>query len=151
MFRSDADIILDQLDRAVENGATVALGGARRGAFFDPTVLVDIDPANEAAREEFFGPFAHVFRVHSEEEAIMVANDTPYGLGAYVFSTDVDQALRVADQLDAGMVSINVAGGEGPEVPFGGVKRSGFGRELGRLGVDEFANRKLIRIVGQEA
>lgn len=140
-----AEGLEEQLRRAVEGGATVALGGARDGAFFEPTVLVDIDPANEAAREEFFGPFAHVYRVHSEEEAVAVANDTPYGLGAYVFSTDHEQALRVAGQIDAGMVSINVAGGEGPEVPFGGVKRSGFGRELGRFGVDEFANRKVIR------
>ncbi|MFF8605642.1 NAD-dependent succinate-semialdehyde dehydrogenase [Streptomyces sp. NPDC015346] len=140
-----AEGLSDQLQRAVDGGATVALGGGRQGAFFEPTVLVDIDPANEPAREEFFGPFAHVYRVASEAEAIELANDTPYGLGAYVFSTDLEQAMRVADQIDAGMVSVNVLGGEGPELPFGGVKRSGFGRELGRFGVDEFANRKLIR------
>ena len=140
-----ADGLADQLRRAVDGGARVAFGGGRRGAFFEPTVLVDIDPANQAAREEFFGPFAHVYRVGSEDEAIALANDTPYGLGAFVFSADQEQAMRVAGQIDAGMVSVNIAGGEGPEVPFGGIKRSGFGRELGRFGVDEFANRKLIR------
>ncbi|GHE88769.1 succinate-semialdehyde dehydrogenase [Amycolatopsis deserti] len=140
-----ADFLADQLNRAVASGARVALGGGRHGAFVEPTVLVDIAPGNEAAREEFFGPFAHVYRVASEEEAIAVANDTPFGLGAYVFSADQEQALRVADRIDAGMVSVNTFGGEGPEVPFGGTKRSGFGRELGRFGLDEFANRKLIR------
>jgi succinate-semialdehyde dehydrogenase/glutarate-semialdehyde dehydrogenase len=140
-----ADGLADQLQRAVDGGATVALGGGRQGAFFEPTILVDIEPANQAAREEFFGPFAHVYRAESEDQAIALANDTPYGLGCYVFSTDPEQAMRVAGQVDAGMVFINVVGGEGPEVPFGGIKRSGFGRELGRFGVDEFANRKLIR------
>lgn len=142
---SAARTLADQLKRAVEGGARVALGGEQQGAFVEPTVLVDIDPGNDAAREEFFGPFAHIYRVASEEEAIAVANDTPFGLGAYVFSADEEQALRVASQIDAGMVSVNTFGGEGPEVPFGGIKRSGFGRELGRFGVDEFANRKLIR------
>jgi succinate-semialdehyde dehydrogenase/glutarate-semialdehyde dehydrogenase len=140
-----AETLADQLSRAVDSGARVVLGGGQQGAFVEPTVLVDIDPGNEAAREEFFGPFAHIYRVYSEEEAIAVANDTPFGLGAYVFSADQEQALRVAGQIDAGMVSVNTFGGEGPEVPFGGIKRSGFGRELGRFGVDEFANRKLIR------
>lgn len=87
-----------------------------------------------------------VYRVSSEEEAVEIANDTPFGLGAYVFSTDAEQALRVADRIEAGTVWINVVGADAPELPFGGVKRSGFGRELGRLGADEFVNRKMIRI-----
>jgi succinate-semialdehyde dehydrogenase/glutarate-semialdehyde dehydrogenase len=140
-----ADRLADQLERAIAGGATVALGGKRDGAFFEPTILVDIDPSNAAAREEFFGPFAHVYRATSEADAIRIANDTPYGLGAYLFTTDPQQAERVADQIDAGMVYINVVGAEGPELPFGGIKRSGFGRELGRYGMDEFVNRKLIR------
>jgi succinate-semialdehyde dehydrogenase / glutarate-semialdehyde dehydrogenase len=139
-----ADRLEDQLGRAVAGGATVALGGRRDGNFFEPTVLVDISPANEAAKEEFFGPFAHVYRVASEEEALAAANDTAYGLGSYVFTTDAEQAQRVADRIDAGMVFVNAVGAESPALPFGGIKRSGFGRELGRYGADEFVNRKLI-------
>ncbi|MEU2927168.1 NAD-dependent succinate-semialdehyde dehydrogenase [Streptomyces sp. NPDC007251] len=134
------------LNRAIEGGARVALGGTRDGSFFDPTVLVDIDPGNQVAKEEFFGPFAHVYRVSSEEEAIAVANDTPFGLGSYVFTTDPEQAQRVADRIEAGMVYVNVVGAEEPGLPFGGVKLSGFGRELGRFGAEEFVNRKLIRV-----
>ena len=91
---------------------------------------------------------ASVYRVGSEEEAIRLANDTPFGLGSYVMTNDPEQAARVADQLDTGMVYVNVVGADGAELPFGGVKRSGFGRELGRFGADEFVNKKLIRIGG---
>lgn len=84
----------------------------------------------------------------SEDEAVAVANDTPYGLGSYVFTTDPDQALRVADRIEAGMVFVNVVGADAAELPFGGVKRSGFGRELGRYATEEFVNRKMIRIGG---
>jgi succinate-semialdehyde dehydrogenase/glutarate-semialdehyde dehydrogenase len=138
--------LADQLQRAVQGGARVHLGGGVQGAFVEPTILVNITPDNTAAREEFFGPFAHMYRVTSEHEAVEVANDQPFGLGSYVFTTDREQAMRVADQLEVGMVCINVVGAEEPALPFGGVKQSGFGRELGRLGVDEFVNRKVIRI-----
>jgi succinate-semialdehyde dehydrogenase/glutarate-semialdehyde dehydrogenase len=144
-----AERLEDQLKRAVDGGAKIALGGKRNGNFFEPTVLTDITPDNTAAREEFFGPFAHVYRVSSEEEAVQVANDTPFGLGSYVITTDLDQARRVADELDTGMVYVNIVGADGAELPFGGVKRSGFGRELGRYGADEFVNKKLIRIGGR--
>ncbi len=89
-----------------------------------------------------------VFKVNSEDEAVELANDIPFGLGSYVFTTDEEQAKRVADKIDAGMVFVNVVGADGGvELPFGGgVKRSGFGRELGRFGIDEFVNKKLIRI-----
>jgi succinate-semialdehyde dehydrogenase/glutarate-semialdehyde dehydrogenase len=86
-----------------------------------------------------------VFKAGSEDEALEIANDIPFGLGSYVFTTDPEQAERVADKIDAGMVFVNVVGGEGVELPFGGVKRSGFGRELGRYGIEEFVNKKLIR------
>ena len=89
---------------------------------------------------------AMVFKVGSEDEAVAIANDIPFGLGSYVFTTDAEQAARVADKIDAGMVYVNVVGADGVELPFGGVKRSGFGRELGRFGIDEFVNKKLIRI-----
>ncbi|OFI37414.1 succinate-semialdehyde dehydrogenase [Arthrobacter sp. SW1] len=136
----------EQVDRAVEQGARLVLGGERKGNFFPPTLLADITPDNDAYHEEFFGPVAAVYRVESEDAAVALANDTPFGLGSYVFTTDQEQALRVADKLEAGMVFINAVGAEGAELPFGGVKRSGFGRELGRYGIGEFVNRKMIRI-----
>ena len=143
---SATETLQDQLDRAVAQGAEVAVGGDRDGNFFSSTVLVGIKPDNDAYREEFFGPVASVYRVGSEQEAIELANDTPFGLGSYVFSNDPEQALRVANALDTGMVYVNGVGLDSPELPFGGVKRSGFGRELGRYGIDEFINKKLIRV-----
>ena len=138
----------DQVKRALNQGARLVTGGEHDGNFFAPTVLTDIPEGAEARYEEFFGPVAQVYRVASEEEAVALANDTPYGLGSYVMTDDQEQALRVADKLDAGMVFINAVGAEGAELPFGGVKRSGFGRELGRFGADEFVNKKMIRIGG---
>jgi len=138
----------DQVRRAVDGGAKLVFGGKRDGNFFSTTVLTDIAEDNPAYREELFGPVASVYRVGSEDKAVELANDTPYGLGSYVVTTDADQALRVADRLEAGMVFVNAVGAEGVELPFGGVKRSGFGRELGRYGADEFVNKKLIRIGG---
>jgi succinate-semialdehyde dehydrogenase / glutarate-semialdehyde dehydrogenase len=143
-----ADRLDDQVKRAVDQGATLVAGGDRDGNFFSTTVLTGITPDNDAYREEFFGPVAAVYRVGSEEEAVELANDTPFGLGSYVMTNDRDQALRVADRIDAGMVFVNAVGAEGAELPFGGVKRSGFGRELGRFGADEFVNKKLIRLGG---
>jgi succinate-semialdehyde dehydrogenase/glutarate-semialdehyde dehydrogenase len=144
---SAAETLQAQLDRAVAQGAEIVAGGDRNGNFFSSTVLVGIGPDNDAYREEFFGPVASVYRAGSEEEAIELANDTPFGLGSYVFSDDPEQALRVADGLDTGMVYVNGVGADGAELPFGGVKRSGFGRELGRYGIEEFVNKKLIRVL----
>ena len=121
-------------------------GGGHDGNFFEPTVLTDITPDNDAYREELFGPVAQVYRVKDENEAVAVANDTPFGLGSYVMTNDPEQAERVAEKIDAGMVYVNIVGADGAELPFGGTKRSGFGRELGRYGADEFVNKKLIRI-----
>jgi succinate-semialdehyde dehydrogenase/glutarate-semialdehyde dehydrogenase len=143
-----ADRLEDQVKRATDQGATLAAGGGRDGNFFKTTVLTDITPDNDAYGEEFFGPVASIYKAGSEDEAIRLANDTQYGLGSYVFTNDPDQALRVADKIEAGMVFINAVGAEGVELPFGGVKNSGFGRELGRFGADEFVNKKLIRVAG---
>ncbi len=143
-----ADNLAGQVDRAVAQGASLATAGERQGAFFPPGVLSDVTPDNDAYREELFGPVAQVYRAVDEDDAIRIANDTPYGLGSYVFTTDPEQALRVADRLDTGMVFVNGVGLDAPELPFGGTKRSGFGRELGTLGIEEFLNKKLIRING---
>ncbi|MFI5039928.1 MAG: NAD-dependent succinate-semialdehyde dehydrogenase [Solirubrobacterales bacterium] len=137
-----------QVKRAVDQGATLVAGGSHDGNFFETTILTGITPDNDAYKEEFFGPVASVYRVRDETEAVKLANDTPFGLGSYVMTNDSEQGMRVADQIDAGMVFVNAAGLEGVELPFGGVKRSGFGRELGRFGIDEFVNKKMIRVAG---
>jgi succinate-semialdehyde dehydrogenase/glutarate-semialdehyde dehydrogenase len=142
-----ADNLASQVDRAVAQGAELRTTGERDGAFFPAGVLLGVDPDNDVFHEELFGPVAMVFKVGSEEEAVRVANDTPFGLGSYVFTDDPEQAQRVADQLDVGMVFINGVNADGVELPFGGVKRSGFGRELGRYGIEEFVNKKLIRTI----
>jgi succinate-semialdehyde dehydrogenase/glutarate-semialdehyde dehydrogenase len=144
-----AERLEHQVAQAVEDGANLTSSGTRRGAYFPPAVLTDVAPDSPTATEELFGPVAMAVRVASEDEAVEVANATPYGLGSYVFTTDADQAERVARRLEAGMVFVNGVGMEGAELPFGGMKRSGFGRELGSLGIDEFANKKLIRTAGR--
>ena len=141
-----AERLEEQLGRAVSQGATVLASGQRTDNFFPPAVLADVTPKMDAYREEFFGPVAALYRVASEEEAVRVANDTPYGLGSYVYTTDPEQALRVADGIDAGMVWVNIVLGDSAELPFGGVKRSGSGREMGRFAMEEFVNKKLIRL-----
>jgi succinate-semialdehyde dehydrogenase / glutarate-semialdehyde dehydrogenase len=140
-----ADRLEAQVKRAVQRGAEIVVGGNREGNFYEPTILTGIKPGDEASQEEFFGPVAQVYKVSSEEEAVALANDTQFGLGSYLMTTDPEQAERVADQIDAGMVYVNIVGADSPELPFGGFKRSGFGRELGRYGADEFVNKKLIR------
>jgi succinate-semialdehyde dehydrogenase/glutarate-semialdehyde dehydrogenase len=139
------DRLEDQVKRAVDQGANLVAGGTREGNFYAPTVLTGIKPGMDAYHEEFFGPVAAVYRVSGEDEAVELANDTPFGLGSYVMTNDAEQGNRVADRIDAGMVFVNAVGLEGVEMPFGGVKRSGFGRELGRFGADEFVNKKLVR------
>ena len=142
-----AERLDQQVKSAIAEGAKVAAGGGERnGNFYPPTVLTDIAPDNDAYKEELFGPVAQVYRVSSEDEAVKIANDTRFGLGSYLFTTDPQQAERVADKIEAGMVYVNIVGADGAELPFGGVKSSGFGRELGRYGADEFVNKKLIRI-----
>jgi succinate-semialdehyde dehydrogenase/glutarate-semialdehyde dehydrogenase len=141
-----ADRLSAQVQAAVDGGASIVSAGERNGAFFPPSVITGMKPGNPSYNEELFGPVAIVHKVSSEDEAIELANDTPFGLGSYLFTTDPDQAARVADAIQAGMVYVNIVGADSPELPFGGVKRSGSGRELGRWGADEFVNKKLIRI-----
>ncbi|MCW2815486.1 MAG: succinate-semialdehyde dehydrogenase [Nocardioides sp.] len=142
-----AETLARQVDAAVAEGASLSSTGDRQGAFFPAGVLTGVTPDHEVYGQELFGPVAMVFEATSEDDAVRIANDTPYGLGSYVFTDDAEQAQRVADRLDVGMVFINGVGAEGAELPFGGVKRSGFGRELGRYGMEEFVNKKLIRTV----
>jgi len=142
-----AQNLMDQINDAVGKGATVHTGGHRvdrPGAFVEATVLSGVTPAMRAYTEELFGPAAVVYRVADADEAVELANSSAYGLGGAVFSSDEALALDVADRLDVGMVWINQPEGGGPELPFGGTKRSGVGRELGPLGIDEFVNKKLI-------
>ncbi|HMH92404.1 MAG TPA: NAD-dependent succinate-semialdehyde dehydrogenase [Streptosporangiaceae bacterium] len=142
-----AQILMEQVDDAVSKGAVVHTGGHRvdrPGAFVEPTVLSGVTPQMRAFSEELFGPAAVVYRVPDVDSAVELANSSAYGLGGAVFTSDEQLALDVADRLDVGMVWINQAEGGGPELPFGGTKRSGVGRELGPLGIDEFVNKKLI-------
>ena len=131
---------------AIDGGARALVGGSRidrPGHFMEPTVLVDVDPASKVFREEIFGPVATVYRVSSDEEALELANDCDLGLGGSVFSTDEARADRVASRLQVGMTHVNIIAAEAAEIPFGGVKRSGFGREMGPVGIGEFANKRL--------
>lgn len=147
-----ADNLAKQVDSAVAEGAVVRTGGGKvsdDSAFFQPTVLTDVTPDMAAFREELFGPVAMVFKASSEDEAIRLANDTPFGLGASIHTNDGEKAQRIAERIEAGMVYINEPGGTAAELPFGGVKRSGVGRELGKYGMDEFVNKKLVRTSGR--
>jgi succinate-semialdehyde dehydrogenase/glutarate-semialdehyde dehydrogenase len=142
-----ADRLQAQVDEAVADGAQLVSAGERKGAFFPVGVLTNISEDSAAFHQELFGPVAMVFKAADEDDAVRIANDTPFGLGSYVFTTDSEQAARVADRIEAGMVFINGVLADGVELPFGGIKRSGFGREMGALGIDEFVNKKLIRTV----
>ncbi len=137
----------DQVDEAVEAGAQVVYGNEEydlEGQFFMPTILTDIDRDNPVHKAELFGPVAVVYKVASEEEAIELANDSPYGLGGIVFAGDADHGAEVAEKIETGMVFVNNIRYSLPELPFGGVKRSGYGREMSRTGLMAFVNEKLI-------
>ena len=137
----------DQVTTSIEAGATVLTGGEpldRDGAYYPPTVLSDV-PANcPADSEELFGPVASVYRVADEDEAVAVANDTPFGLGASVWTTDRERGESLAREIDAGCVYVNQLVKSDPRVPFGGVGDSGYGRELSAIGIQEFVNRKTV-------
>jgi succinate-semialdehyde dehydrogenase / glutarate-semialdehyde dehydrogenase len=143
------ELIQKQIKTAVDSGANVSLGGKRLdrpGYFLQPTILTNITPQNPAFHQEFFAPVALIFRVKDEKEAINLANDSPYGLGGSVITKDIERGKRIARQIETGMVFINKATWTAPDLPFGGVKNSGYGRELSDLGIGEFVNKKLIRV-----
>jgi len=144
-----AEKIAAQVQKAVDGGARILLGGKRlrrEGAFMEPTIITNMQRDNPVYYEEFFGPVATFFRVMDEQGAIDLANDSPYGLGCSIFTQDIERGKRVANQIETGMVFINHPTGTEADLPFGGIKRSGYGRELSELGINEFVNKKLIRI-----
>ncbi len=146
--------LLEQVDRATAGGATLLTGGkriTRAGAFMQPTILTDVTRDNPAFREEFFGPVAMVFRVQDEDAAVALANDSDFGLGGSVFTQDIERGRRLASRIESGMVFINQPTGSSPELPFGGIKDSGFGRELGGQGIQEFVNKKLVRVASTDS
>jgi succinate-semialdehyde dehydrogenase/glutarate-semialdehyde dehydrogenase len=146
--------LIKQVDTAVANGAKVVMGGKRidrPGAFMETTILTDVKPDNPAFRDEFFGPVAMFFRVKDEAAAIALANDSDFGLGGSVFTKDVERGKRVASQVETGMMFINNIDWTDADLPFGGIKNSGYGRELGNMGIQEFVNKKLVRIHNMEA
>jgi succinate-semialdehyde dehydrogenase/glutarate-semialdehyde dehydrogenase len=148
------DRLQAQVERAVAAGARVELGGKPaegQGAFMQPTILSNIERTNPACKEEFFGPVALFFRVADEQAAIELANDTQFGLGGSVFTQDIARGKRVADRIDSGMVFINHPTWTAPQFPFGGVKHSGYGRELSDVGIQEFVNKKLVRVTQPNA
>jgi succinate-semialdehyde dehydrogenase / glutarate-semialdehyde dehydrogenase len=144
------DLVQQQIKAAVDGRAKLLLGGKRLdrpGYFLEPTILTDVTPDNPAYRQEFFAPVALIFRVKNEKEAVELANDSPYGLGGSVITKDIERGKRIARQIYTGMVFINRATWTWPDLPFGGVKNSGYGHELGTLGIGEFVNKKLIAVV----
>jgi len=146
-----AENLADQVKRSVSKGAKVLLGGKRAdrdGAFMEPTILSGLKPGIPAYHEELFGPVASFYRVKDEQAAIDLANDSDFGLGASIFTQNIERGKKVADQIDAGMVFINHPTWTQADLPFGGTKSSGFGRELSELGIHEFVNKKLIRVSG---
>lgn len=144
--RAAAETVHAQVQRAVAEGATLEAGGVLSdgpGAYYSPAVLTGVPRDSSSYREEIFGPVATVYRVFSDEEALELANDCDLGLGGSVFSTDEARAARLASRLEVGMTHVNTIAAEAAELPFGGVKRSGFGREMGPIGIGEFSNRRL--------
>jgi len=146
--------LVKQVDAAVAHGATLVMGGKRMdrpGSFMQTTILADIKPDNPAFRDEFFGPVVSFFRVKDEDAAIALANDSDFGLGGSVFTQDIARGKRVASRVDTGMMFINNLDWTDADLPFGGIKYSGYGRELGNMGIQEFVNKKLVRVAALNA
>jgi succinate-semialdehyde dehydrogenase/glutarate-semialdehyde dehydrogenase len=146
--------LIGQVDVAVSHGAKILIGGKRierPGAFMQPTILTGVTPGNPAFRDEFFGPIAMFFRVKDEDAAIALANDSDFGLGGSVFTKDIERGKRVASRVETGMMFINNISWSDAELPFGGIKDSGYGRELGDMGIQAFVNKKLVRTLAAEA
>jgi succinate-semialdehyde dehydrogenase/glutarate-semialdehyde dehydrogenase len=151
---SAVDGLLEQIDDAVKKGATLVTGGHRidrPGHFLEATILAGVTPDMRAYHEELFGPVAVLYKAANEDEAVALANDSPYGLGGSVFCADLERARRVADRIETGMVWINHPTSSLPNLPFGGIKRSGFGRELSNVGIHEFVNQKLVCTLPSDA
>jgi succinate-semialdehyde dehydrogenase/glutarate-semialdehyde dehydrogenase len=145
--RKAAENLLAQVQDAVSKGATLHVGGSLgSAAYFAPAVLTGVTPEMRAYKEELFGPVAVVYKVSSDDDAVKLANVVDFGLGGAVWSADEERATKVAEQLEVGMANVNTPAGEGADLPFGGTKRSGFGRELGPLGIDEFVNKRLFYV-----
>ena len=145
---SGADELDELVEDAVSRGDEVLLNGGRTDAgeaFYRPILLGGVIPEMRAYREELFGPVGVIHRFETIEEAIELANDSPYGLASSVFTENDDKAQLIAESLESGMVWINSTSKSAPDLPFGGIKLSGFGRELGRFGFNEFSNKKLVR------
>jgi succinate-semialdehyde dehydrogenase/glutarate-semialdehyde dehydrogenase len=141
--------LADQVKRSIDEGAKCLLGGKRanrEGAFMEPTILTDLKPGITAYHEELFGPVASFYVVKDEQAAIDLTNDSDFGLGGSIFTQDIERGKKLADQIDSGMIFINHPTWTQADLPFGGTKRSGFGRELSELGIQEFVNKKLIRV-----
>lgn len=141
--------LLEQINDSANKGATIVAGGKRidrDGFFLEPTILTNLKPGMKAYDEEVFGPVVCIWKVKDVEEAIKIANDTPYGLGASIYTEDVPNAEKIARRIDSGMVYVNKQVSSSPDLPFGGVKHSGYGRELSKAGILEFVNKKLIMI-----
>lgn len=146
--------LLAQVEGAVAGGAKLVMGGKRidrPGAFMQATILTNIKPGNPAFREEFFGPVALFFRVKNEDEAVALANDSDFGLGGSVFTKDIARGKRVASRVDTGMMFVNHPTWTKPDLPFGGIKDSGYGRELSSMGIQEFVNKKLVCVEAIDA
>ena len=146
--------LLGQVERAIANGATVVMGGKRidrPGSFMQATILTDIKPQSPAFREEFFGPVALFFRVKNEDEAVALANNSNFGLGGSIFTKDIERGKRIASRVDTGMMFVNHPTWTRPDLPFGGIKDSGYGRELSSLGIQEFVNKKLVCVESIDA
>jgi succinate-semialdehyde dehydrogenase / glutarate-semialdehyde dehydrogenase len=141
--------LMKQVQRAIDNGATLHLGGKPiegEGNFFEPTILTNVRRDNPAYFEEFFGPVAQIYVVKDDDEAVSLANDSSFGLAGALFSRNIERAKALASRIETGAVWINTFASTAPELPFGGVKRSGYGRELSELGIKEFVNQKLVLV-----
>ena len=145
--------IIGQVEKAISQGAKIEIGGKKadlKGNFMEPTIISNITPSMDLYKEELFGPVASFYVVVNEEEAIELANATDFGLGGSVFSKNIERAKNIANQIDSGMIFINHPTKSSTDMPFGGTKRSGYGRELSALGIEEFVNKKLIRVISEQ-
>lgn len=146
---SAAEKLQEQVQSAIDAGATVLLGGDRpdrEGAYFNPTILTDVQPDSPTFDQELFGPVATIYIVRDEDAAVALANRSSYGLGGSVHTRDKERGRRIAERVETGMMFLNQPTNSQTELPFGGIKHSGYGRELSHLGIMEFVNKKLVHL-----